>query len=441
MRFSGCNGAAMRRRLLLAFAFALAARAALASTGTYDVREVSPGKLSIRASLPGGALHIVRGMEPFVSNVRANGKAIRQAGNRWMAPSCDPQCLIEWDFDLVAAAAASRDLELARDLGDAIEAPPGTWLLRGDEEPDRVRLHVTAKGGRTFVSGMPRAGDDYLSREFPRDVYSAFGKLDVMKIDSIDVALIRNGHAIDHDRIRRWVAHAKRSIETYYGGFPVEHVLLLVRIGRGRGIDGGTAIGGGGAAIVIAAGDQTPAAGFDSDWQLTHEMTHLTFPSVARQHHWIEEGIATYVEPVAREQAGLYPAREMWAELEEGLPKGLPEPGDRGLDHTHTWGRTYWGGALFCFLADVQIREQTSNRFGLQDALAAIMRSGGTIDREWELEKALTIGDTATGTHVLVNLYRSMANDAYPVDLPALFRRIDGGDGAIRRGIEGPHSY
>ena len=37
---------------------------------------------------------------------------------------------------------------------------------------------------------------------------------------------------------------------------------------------------------------------------MTHEMVHLAFPSVAREHHWIEEGITTYVEPIARAETG-----------------------------------------------------------------------------------------------------------------------------------------
>jgi len=31
---------------------------------------------------------------------------------------------------------------------------------------------------------------------------------------------------------------------------------------------------------------------------LTHEMIHLAFPSMADEHHWIEEGLSVYVEPI-----------------------------------------------------------------------------------------------------------------------------------------------
>ena len=72
-----------------------------------------------------------------------------------------------------------------------------------------------------------------------------------------------------------------------------------------------------------------------------HELTHLAFPSVPARHRWIEEGLATYVEPIARAQAGLLDHATAWSELRRGLPKGLPAPGDGGLDHTPTWGRTF----------------------------------------------------------------------------------------------------
>ena len=59
------------------------------------------------------------------------------------------------------------------------------------------------------------------------------------------------------------------------------------------------------------------------------------------------------------------------------MPKGLPQAGDQGLDNTDTWGRKYWGGAMFCLLADIEIRKATSNRLGLQDAMRGVIAAGG----------------------------------------------------------------
>ena len=202
-----------------------------------------------------------------------------------------------------------------------------------------------------------------------------------------------------------------------------------------------------------AVGANTTADDLASDWMLTHEMVHLTFPSMADQHHWIEEGIAVYVEPIARIQAGQFSASRMWFELVRDMPKGLPRSGDQGLDHTHTWGRTYWGGALFCFLADIEIRKQTQNKKGLQDALRGILNAGGDMREDWELEKALAAGDHAVGGEVLQKLYSQMKDSPMQVDLDSLWKqfgiRMENGsvqfqDDAplanIRKAITAPHS-
>jgi hypothetical protein len=116
------------------------------------------------------------------------------------------------------------------------------------------------------------------------------------------------------------------------------------------------------------------------------------------------------------------------------MAKGEPAAGDGGLDRTHTWGRTYWGGALFCLVADVEIRRETHNRKGLQDALRAVVAEGGTINHDWPLERALAIGDRATGTHVLTSQYAAWKDTPVTVDLPKLWDELGirvAADGAV----------
>ena len=72
----------------------------------------------------------------------------------------------------------------------------------------------------------------------------------------------------------------------------------------------------------------------------------------------------------------------------------------------------------------MQIREKTHNKKGLQDALRAIRNSGGVIDEDWEIEKAFSVGDKATGTTVLRDLYRKMSNKAVEVDLDGLWKKL-----------------
>ena len=248
--------------------------------------------------------------------------------------------------------------------------------------------------------------------------------------------------------ILRWVKSAAECVTTYYGRFPVPQVLIRITPFEGRGVRNGMTFGDRGGRITIRVGNGTSPSEFASDWLLTHEMVHLAFPSVDKKHHWIEEGIATYVEPIARIRAGHLKAEQMWFELVRDMPQGLPQPGDRGLDHTHTWGRTYWGGALFCLLADVEIRRQTNNAKGLEHALRGILDAGGDIRKEWNLEDALRAGDHAVGVNVLQPLFTTMKDKPVSVDLDGLWTqlgvRLDGASvrfdenatlAAIRRAI------
>jgi len=240
----------------------------------------------------------------------------------------------------------------------------------------------------------------------------------------LDIVVEKGPFDVTKEGLLDWIRSATEAVANYYGHFPLPHVFVRVTPREGKGIGRGMTFGEGGGLITIQVGTETTRSEFKSDWMLTHEMFHLSFPSVRHEHHWIEEGIATYVEPIARVRAKQLNVREMWFEVVRDLPNGLPERGDRGLDHTHTWGRTYWGGALFCLLADIEIHRQTGNKKGLDDALRGILEAGGNITQDWEIGKALSAGDQATGVQVLAALYDKMKDQPYRVDLDALWKEL-----------------
>ena len=246
----------------------------------------------------------------------------------------------------------------------------------------------------------------------------------VISGSKLDVSIESGELKLSQPQLLHWVQSAADAIAMYYGRYPVPHAHLHIIPAGGSGIRHGQTFGFGGGLIKIRVGAQTTVEELASDWMLTHEMVHLSFPSVADEHHWIEEGIAVYVEPIARIQAGQMKAEGMWADLVRDMPKGQPSNGDEGLDHTHTWGRTYWGGALFCFVADVRIRKQTQNQKGLQDALRGILEAGGDITHDWDLQQTLKIGDHATNTTVLSTLYAEMKDKPVTVDLAAIWRDL-----------------
>jgi hypothetical protein len=208
--------------------------------------------------------------------------------------------------------------------------------------------------------------------------------------------------------LRGWIDRSAHIVSDYYGQFPAPLVVIRMRGMDGSGVNGGRTTNDAGLMIEMRVGRETAAQTLAADWVLVHEMVHLALPEVGRTHDWLAEGLATYVEGVARAQYGNREIADVWAEDRNSMPKGLPSAGEGGMDQSRSWGRTYWGGALYCLQADVAIREQTANRVGLQTALRAILKETGGYGFESDIGDVLRIGDAATGTHVMYGLYQQI---------------------------------
>jgi hypothetical protein len=224
--------------------------------------------------------------------------------------------------------------------------------------------------------------------------------------------------------VMAWIRRSMDIVARYYGQFPAKQLRIQVTVSDGDRVRHGTTYGGAVPLIRLQLGRDVTAAELRNDWVLVHEMIHLALPEVGDDRLWFTEGLSTYIEGVARVQAGELPAERVWAEHVRSMPKGLPGPGDRGLDRTHTWGRTYWGGAVFCLLADVEIRKKTANRLGLRDAMRAVLLQTGGVAFDVPIDRVLKIGDEATNTTVLQDLYAQMKDKPVSPDLEELWRQL-----------------
>jgi hypothetical protein len=250
-------------------------------------------------------------------------------------------------------------------------------------------------------------------------------KLNVRVADTVfEVTGPDNELTVTDADLQTYIEHGANSIIHYFGAYPMKHVNIHIRAVGGDRVRFGRTTPEAGGTIMMMIGRTATADALTRDWTLTHEMSHLSFPAVKGDHDWLEEGMATYVEPIARAQAGYLTPAYVWNQFVESMPKGEPAANDRGIDNTPTWGRTYWGGALFCLVADVEIRKQTHNRKGLEDAFRGIMRDDGTMEWSWPIDKIFETGDHATGTHVLQNLYREWKDKPVTVDLDQLWRDL-----------------
>ena len=221
-----------------------------------------------------------------------------------------------------------------------------------------------------------------------------------------------------------WVQRSANAVVGYFGRFPVPQAELLMVPAEGAGVRGGVTYGEPSLLVRVRVGRETTKAQFLDDWIMVHEMIHLAVPRIPRSQNWLQEGLATYVESVARGRAGLVAPTTVWREWAKAMPQGQPQAGDAGLDHTPTWGRTYWGGAMFCLLADVQMLTRSARRAGLQQALQGVLAAGGNYGVAWSVERILATADAAVGQTTLTELYQRMKDSPAPAELDALWRKL-----------------
>ena len=280
--------------------------------------------------------------------------------------------------------------------------------------------------GFWLATGDLRAADEiYLGAYFP---YREFGALPATRLEVgggvLTVAFAPGELRLPAGAVLDWVGRGARAVALYFGRLPDPNAKLLIVPASGNSIRGGTTWGFRGAASRILLGRDTTEERLQQDWVLVHELVHHAMPALEDRHHWMEEGLATYVEPVARAQSGELRVESVWADLVKNLHEGLPKAGDQGLDHTPTWGRTYWGGALYFLLAEIEIRRRTNNQRGLQDALRALVAAGSNIGQEWPIDKVLAVADVGTGTTVLREIYGRMKDVPVTVNLGELWKSL-----------------
>jgi hypothetical protein len=336
---------------------------------------------------------------------------------------------VRYHVRLADAARKLDDVDVAYATDGVVFAPPSTWLMRPAGVPaiGRFRFHIDKPRDIVFATGIhptPGKEDTYEGdvAALEDSSFAAFGALKVHRLPGteIDVALAR-GLRVSEASVLSWLGNAAGAIARYFGAR--DRVVLFVAPGASDTTRGKT-LGDGGAAVLFRLGTNVTDANVVEDWVAAHELVHVAMPTPPPEHAWFAEGMATYVEPVARARAGLLSEEKLWSDLVVGLPRGLPKPGDGGLDGANDPGRVYWGGAAYFFIADVTIRERSGGKRSLDDALRGIKRAGRNAEVHWPLARMLEEGDRATGLRVLSELYEMVARKPYAPDLEGLLGRL-----------------
>ena len=408
----------------------------------YQVRLEAGSELAVEGRFEGkndGVFSADDDAAPFMHHVQvAQGANWLPASKReasWLAP-CSSGCTIRYRFALRDAARTLAAADTAIASGDVLISPPSTWLLhpRTELKDGDFELPVEPGPGARFVSAFRRVSDGRSNRYRARlgvlddSSFAAFGPLQVSEIPAgdttVQLAVALNGLGLSVEQARAWIADSAGAVASYYQGhLPARRVLVLLMQGSGNSTRGIT-LGGGGPGVLVRASDRVNPNTTRDDWVVTHELLHANFPDVGPAHAWLSEGLATYLEPIARARVGLVSEAKVWRDMVDGMPQGLPQAGDQGLENTRTWGRTYWGGAIFCLLADVELRKSSGNRRSLDDVLLAIGKTLASDEDYWPIERVLEVAEHATSTPLLRELFVRFAQKPGTVDLARLFMEL-----------------
>lgn len=385
-----------------------------------------------------------RHLTSFTTDVRdAHDAPLATDGSRWTVPQTD-DVEIRYRVDLDGAARALGDVDTARAVGASIVAPLSSYALLPD--PPRAGtafVRVKPADGTEFVTELAPDHDGYTMelRDVPDATYGVFGRFehDVVTLPaahgttSIDVDSLDGAFALSRAERKAWVARDAAAVALFYGGFPVERVGVVLMPAPGRDRVGfGKVLSTGGSTIVLNLGANATRAALDTDWVLVHEMFHTGFPSVHRDGMWLDEGLATYIEPLIRARAGMLTEEQGWAEVIRDMPRGVRLCETAGLENFDGDIRSvYWGGAVVTLLADVEARRTNAER-GLEQALRAVLAQGYDARRVVPVKEAIRLVDAAFGRPILAPLAAAYADHGSPVPLDAVLADL----GVERRGNE-----
>jgi hypothetical protein len=433
---------------LVALATGCAAPAPSAATATPGARptatdrapplpvDPSPGRCTYRVKAPAAP--------PFVVEVRARCDGRRVTGftpdiaelaefvTKGELTTPEPlaaELVYSVNLDLVATQFDRFDV--AARFGKSLVAGASSFLFTPEPHADGVPVSVTVDETPGFATGLRRGTDGYVieSHELRVATYTTFGARDVRKLDtpgsSLRMALLDGPLALGAERMARWVEIAFGAVKAFYEQAPDSEVLVVIApLPKQRGVKFGRLLPESAPGIVLLVGETTTERDLAEDWMLTHELFHVGTPSYGAKSGWFDEGLATYFEPLIRARAGLHREQAVWEEFASEMPRGLHALTKIGLAKGESRDDIYWGGGLFCLLADVEARRRTDGKKGLEDGLRAVLRAGGNSSVVWALDETLRAMDQGISLPVLGELARRHVDAGASVDFDGLLREL-----------------
>ncbi|WP_101760045.1 hypothetical protein [Oceanicoccus sp. KOV_DT_Chl] len=181
-------------------------------------------------------------------------------------------------------------------------------------------------------------------------------------------------------KLKQWLAHAAKSTAMLYGNLPRNPIRIIMkrRDKANKPVPFAQVLRSEPQGISFLVNPEFELQAFIDDWTAVHELSHLYIPYPGGKDIWLSEGLATYYQNVLMARAGVLSERQAWQKLYEGFMRGeadnrypqysLLELSPRMIA-TRSFMRIYWSGTAYFLQADLQLRQQTSNKQSLDTVI------------------------------------------------------------------------
>ena len=343
-------------------------------------------------------------------------------------------------FELAQFADRENDMGSAMTMADAVMVTPGYLLpLPDTDRAAMLRFRFTfPSGGRVLTALRADAEGRYsvpllrLDEVGPLVLGSAHGT-PIAGDPELTLVLPAGDMAIPQEQLSAWVSAVAEGNRRFWGGSPAKGgLVVLVPSSRG-GIPFGRVLSLGGAVVTVLVGRDATTQDLYDDWVLVHEFLHLGTPLMRDTGAWLNEGIATFYEPTLRTRAGWKSEDEVWREWISMMPRGLNAMAESGLQNGGRGG-TYWGGALFVLMAEIESLQASGGKIGFSDCLRKVLADGGDVTVKWQTRRLLGACDALLGKPAILPLADQHIPKGTAMTLENLWRRLGvsmAADGAI----------
>lgn len=354
-------------------------------------------------------------------------------GNRdhwWTDPKGYSDGKGRFTYDLGALAQTEDDMGSAMTFGDAVLVTPGFLLpLPETERAVMLRFRIKfAAGGHVLTALRPDKDGYYTAPLLRLDEVGPLilGDIDGQKVPGdpeLTLAVPPGALKIAPEQIAAWVSAVAEGNRRFWARSPAKGGLVVLIPTQRGGVPFGRVLSLGGAVVTVLVGETATNKELYDDWVLVHEFIHLGSPLMRDTGAWLNEGFATFYEPVLRTRAGWKSEDDVWREWISSMPRGMPAMTDIGLENAGRGG-IYWGGALFVLMAEIESLKASGGKIGFSDCLRTILAEGGDVTTKWPTMRFLDRCDALLGKTVIAPLAKQHIAKGSTMDLDRLWKRL-----------------